>query len=128
LKEWNALRLVSREPSLLAKLFPSIFDKELLEASSLLGLSLSLQNPVKARLILTAKSAQAAQELANRIRNEPQRLLKVQDSELLLHAQPPAVEVDGANVELRFDVPENSARLLLHRLAKTSPAPAIAEN
>jgi hypothetical protein len=128
LKEWNAVRLVSREPALLAKLFPSIFDKELLEASTLLGLSLSLQNPVKARLILTTKSPQAAEELGNRIRNDPQRLLKVQDSELLLHAQPPAVEVDGANVELRFDVPENSARLLLHRLAKTSPAPAIAEN
>jgi hypothetical protein len=128
LKEWNAVRLVSREPSLLAKLFPSIFEKELLDASSLLGLSLSLQNPVKARLILTAKSTQAAEELANRIRNDPQRLLKVQDSELVLHAQPPAIEVDGANVELRFDVPENSARLLLHRLAKTSPAPAIAEN
>ena len=128
LKEWNAVRLVSREPPLLAKLFPSIFDKDLLEASTLLGLSLNLQNPVKARLILTAKSAQAAEELANRIRNEPQRLLKVQDSEFLLHAQPPAVEVNGANVELRFDVPENSARLLLHRLAKTTPAPAIAEN
>src|SRR5687768_3162425 len=128
LKEWNALRLVSREPALLAKLFPSIFEKELLEASTLLGLSLSLQNPVKARLILTAKSTQAAEELANRIRNEPQRLLKVQDSELLLHAQPPAVEVNGSNVEVRFDVPENSARLLLHRLAKTSPVPAIAEN
>jgi hypothetical protein len=128
LKEWNAVRLVSREPALLAKLFPSIFDKDLLEASTLLGLSLNLQNPVKARLILTAKSAQAAEDLANRIRNEPQRLLKVQNSELLLHAQPPALEVDGANVELRFDVPENSARLLLHRLAKTSPAPAIAEN
>lgn len=128
LKEWNAVRLVSREPSLLPKLFPSIFDKELLEASTLLGLSLNLQNPVKARLILTAKSAESAEELANRIRNDPQRLLKVQDSELLLHAQPPAVEVVSANVEVRFDVPENSARLLLHRLAKTSPAPAIAEN
>ncbi len=129
LKEWNAVRLVSREPSLLPKLFPSIFDKDLLDASTLLGLSLNLQNPVKARLVLTAKSAQAAEELANRIRNEPQRLLKVQDSELLFHAQPPAVEVEGANVEVRFDVPENSARLLLHRLAKTSPAPpTVAEN
>jgi hypothetical protein len=83
---------------------------------------------VKGRLILTTKSPQAAEELANRIRNDPQRLLKVQDSELFLHAQPPAVDVDGDNVELRFDVPENSARLLLHRLAKTTPAPTIADN
>ena len=128
LKEWNAVRLVSREPAALSRMFSPIFDKELLEASSLLGLSLAFQAPVKARLILTTSSAQAAGDLAARIRHEPQRLLKLQDSDLLLYAQPPAIEVDGANVELRFDVPENSARLMLQRLAKVSPAPTIAEN
>ncbi|HEX8490607.1 MAG TPA: hypothetical protein VF626_06285 [Chthoniobacterales bacterium] len=130
LKDWNSVRLVSREPPTLSKMFPAIFDKELLEASELLGLSLMLQNPVKARLILTAKSAQAAADLAARIRNESHRLLKLQNSELLLYAQPPEVEVDGADVQLRFDVPENSARLVLQRLAKTSPAPTVvaAEN
>jgi len=128
LKEWNAVRLVSREPAALSRMFSPIFDKELLDASSLLGLSLSFQAPVKARLILTTSSAQAAGDLAARIRNEPQRLLKLQDSDLLLYAQPPAVEADGANVELRFDVPENSARLMLQRLAKVGPAPTVAEN
>ena len=128
LKEWSAVRLVSREPATLSRLFTSIFDKELLDASSLLGLSLSFQAPVKARLILTTSSAQTAEELAARIRNEPQRLLKLQDSDLLLYAQPPAVEVDGANVELRFDVPENSARLVLQRLARVTPTPTVAEN
>ena len=73
-----------------------------------------------------SKSTQAAGDLAGRIRNEPQRLLKLQDSDLLLYAQPPEVEVDGANVQLRFDVPENSARLVLQRLAKTSPAATVA--
>jgi hypothetical protein len=125
LKEGNALRLVSREPATLSKMFPAIFDKELQDASELLGLSLTLQNPVRARLILTAKSGQAAGDLAGRIRNEPQRLLKLQDSDLLLYAHPPEIEVDGANVQLRFDVPENSARLVLQRLAKTSPAPPV---
>lgn len=128
LKEGNAVRLVSREPAALSRMFSPIFDKELLEASSLLGLSLSFQAPVKARLILTTSSAQAAGDLVARIRNEPHRLLKLQDSDLLLYAQPPAVEADGANVELRFDVPENSARLMLLRLAKVSPAPTVAEN
>jgi hypothetical protein len=130
LKDWNAVRLVSRQPSTLSKMFPPILDKELLDASNLLGLSLTLQNPVKARLILTAKSTQAAGDLAARIRNEPHRLLKLQDSDLLLYAHPPEVEIDGANVQLRFDVPENSARLILQRLAKTSPAPTVvaAEN
>ena len=130
LKDWNAVRLVSREPSTLSKMFAPIFDKELLAASELLGLSLTLPTPVKARLIITAKSTQAAGDLAARVRNEPQRMLKLQDSDLLLYAQPPEVETGGANVQLRFDVPENSARLVLQRLAKTSPAPPVvaAEN
>lgn len=121
LKEGNALRLVSSEPGKLAKMFPPVFQSELLDASELLGLSLTLQNPVKARLILNAKSAQAATDLAARIRNEPQRLLRIQDSELLLYLQPPEVETAGASVQLRFDVPENSARLLLQRFARTTP-------
>ena len=128
LKEWNALRLVSREPAGLSKMFASIFEKELLDASALLGVSLNLQSPVKARIVITAKSAQAAGDLAARIRNEPQRLLKLQDSELFFNAHPPEVEQEGAEVQLRFDVPENSVRLILQRLAKVSPTPTIAEN
>ena len=81
---------------------------------------------MKARLILKAKSAQAAGELATRIRNEPQRMLKLADSELLFFVQPPEVEVQGTSVQLRFDVPENSARLVLQRLAKVTPTPAVA--
>ena len=126
LKESNALRLVSREPGKLGRMFSPIFNPELLDQCELLGLSLALQNPVKARLILQAKSSQAAGDLAARIRNEPQRLLKLADSDLLFYAQPPEVEVQGTNVQLRFDVPENSARLVLQRLAKTAPVPIVA--
>jgi hypothetical protein len=126
LKESNALRLVSREPAKLGHIFSPIFSNELLENCDLFGLSLTLQNPVKGRLILQAKSAQAAGDLATRIRNDPQRLLKLIDSELLLFAQPPEVEVQGADVQLRFDVPENTARLMLQRLAKVEPVPTIA--
>jgi hypothetical protein len=126
LKEGTALRLVSREPAKLDRMFSPIFDPELLEQCDLLGLSLTLQNPVKARLILQAKSSQAAGELAARIRNEPQRLLKLADSDFLFYAQPPELEVQGANVQLRFDVPENGARLMLQRLAKTGPGPIVA--
>jgi hypothetical protein len=127
LKEGNALRLVSSEPEKLPKMFPPVFQGELLEASELLGLSLTLQNPVKARLILNAKSTRAAADLAARIKNEPQRLLRIQDSDLLLYLQPPEIEAQGTSVQLRFDVPENSARLLLQRFARTSP-PFMAGN
>jgi hypothetical protein len=127
LKEANALRLVSSEPAKLPKMFPPVFPSELLEASELLGLSLTLQNPVKARLILNAKSTRAATDLAARIKNEPQRLLRIQDSDLLLYLQPPEIEAQGTSVQLRFDVPENSARLLLQRFARTSP-PFMAGN
>jgi hypothetical protein len=48
------------------------------------------------------------------------------DSDLLFYAQPPEVDVQGANVQVRFDVPENSARLVLQRLAKVTPVPTVA--
>ena len=126
LKEISTLRLVSREPAKLGRMFTPLFNNELLENCDLFGLSIALQNPVKARIILKTKSAQAAGDLAARIRNEPQLLLKLADSDLLFYAQPPDLEVQGANVQLRFDVPENSARLLLLRLAKASPVPTVA--
>ena len=107
-------------------MFSPIFNPELLDNCELLGMSLTLQNPVKTRLILTAKTPDAAGELAARIRNEPQRLLKLAESDLLFYAQPPEVDVQGVNVQVRFDVPENSARLVLQRLAKTGPGPAVA--
>jgi hypothetical protein len=126
LKESNALRLVSTEPGKLARMFPPLFNNELFENCELAGISLALQNPVKARLILKTKSAQAAGDLAARIRNEPQRMLKLADSELLFFVQPPEVEIQGTTVQMRFDVPENSARLVLQRLAKVTPAPTVA--
>ncbi|MDP9003933.1 MAG: hypothetical protein M3N12_03990, partial [Verrucomicrobiota bacterium] len=59
--------------------------------------------------------------------SEPQKWLKMQDSDLLLHSQTPEVETQGEDVQLRFDVPENSARLLLQRIAKADLAPVVAE-
>jgi hypothetical protein len=126
LKEVSTLRLVSREPANLGRMFAPLFNNELLQNCDLFGISLALQNPVKARIILRTKSVQAAGDLAARIRNEPQLLLKMADSELLFYAQPPDVEVQGANVQLRFDVPENSARLVLQRLARVTPTPTVA--
>lgn len=126
LKEATAIRLVSREPATISRVFAPIFNKELLDNCEFFGLALTLQNPVKARVILKAKSNQAAGELAAGIRNEPQRLLKMADSDLLLFAQPPEVDVQGPTVQLRFDVPENAARLMLQRLAKVEPAPTMA--
>ena len=126
LKEGNALRLVSRDPAKLGSLFAPVFSNELLDSCDLFGLSLTLQNPVKARLTLKAKSPQAAGELAARIRNEPQRLLKMADGDLLLFVQPPEVDVQGPDVQLRFDIPENAARLMLQRLAKAEPLPKTA--
>jgi hypothetical protein len=50
----------------------------------------------------------------------------VPNSELLLYSRPPEVQRAGSsNLELRFEVPENSARLLLERLAKTEVAQVV---
>jgi hypothetical protein len=128
LNQGSALRLISRDPPKLAQMFHPVFSRELLEASQLLGLSLTLQNPVRARMVMKLKSADAAREFGRQIRSEPQRWLRIQDSDLFLHVQTPEVETQGEDIQLRFDVPENSARLLLRRIAKTDVVPAVAEN
>jgi hypothetical protein len=121
----SALRLISRNPPDLSRVFHPIFTHELLDISQLLGLALTLQNPVKAKLLLKLNSPERATELARNLHDDPQRWLRLPESELLLYSQPPDIQRRGANLELRFTVPENSARLLLGRIAKTDVAAAI---
>lgn len=121
-----ALRLISSNPPNLSHYFSPIFTRELLDSAQIMGLGMTLGNPVKARVVLKMKSNKAADELAEHVREEPQRWLRLQDSEMLLYAQAPEVVTQGPDLELRFVVPENSARLLLQRVAKTNAAPAVA--
>ncbi len=122
----SALRLISRDPPDLARVFHPIFVHELLDDSQLLGLALTLQNPVRARLLLKTKSAEIAAQLARQFHDEPQRWLRLQDSDLLLYKQPPDVTRQGTNLELHFNVPEDAARLLLQRIAKIDTATTVA--
>lgn len=121
-----ALRLISSNPPSLSRYFNPIFLPELLDSAQILGLGISLGNPVKARVVLKMRSIQAAKELARNVQLDPQRWLRIQDSDLLLYGQTPEVITQNASIELRFIVPENSARLLLQRVAKTTPALAVA--
>ncbi|MDQ2824381.1 MAG: hypothetical protein M3R29_02930 [Verrucomicrobiota bacterium] len=122
----SALRLISRDPSDLSRIFHPIFTRELLDSSQLLGLALTLQNPIRARLLLKLQSPERAIQLARDLQNEPQRWLRLQDSDLLLYAQPPEVTRQNASVEVHFNIPEDSARLLLQRIAKTDTATVVA--
>jgi len=122
----SALRLISRDPPDLSRIFHPIFTRELLEVSQLLGLAVTLQNPVKAKLLLKMNSSQSATELARTLHDAPQQWLRLPDSALLLYSQPPEIQKQGSsNLELRFAVPEDSARLLLERLAKTDTAGVV---
>jgi hypothetical protein len=123
----SALRLISRDPSDLARIFHPIFTQELLGSAQLLGLSLTLQNPARARLLLKLPSPERASQLMRDLHNEPQRWLRLPDSDLLLYVQPPEISRQNANLELRFDVPENSARLLLQRIAESDVPSVVAE-
>jgi hypothetical protein len=122
----SALRLISRDPADLSRVFHPIFVPELLDASQLLGLAVTLQNPVKAKLLLKMNSSKNAAELARNLHDDPQRWLRLADSELLLYSQPPEIQRQGdLNLELRFNIPEDSARVLLERLAKTDAGAVI---
>jgi hypothetical protein len=122
----SALRLISRDPPDLSRVFNPIFTRELLEASQLLGLAVNLQNPVKARVLMKLNSSKPATEVARNLHDNPQQWLRLPDSELLLCSRPPEVQrPSSSNLELRFEIPENSARLLLERLAKTDAAQVV---
>ena len=122
----SALRLISRDPPDLSRVFNPIFTPELLDASQLLGLAVNLQNPVKARLLIKVNSSKNAAEIARNLHDNPQQWLRLPNSELLLYSRPPEIQRPSAsNLELRFEVPENSARVLLERLAKTEAPPVL---
>jgi hypothetical protein len=122
----SALRLISRNPADLSRVFHPIFVPELLGASQLLGLAVTLQNPVKARLLLKMNTSKDAADLARNLHDDPQPWLRLADSELLLYSQPLEIQRQGdLNLELRFSIPENSARMLLERLAKTDAGTVI---
>jgi hypothetical protein len=117
-----ALRLVTRSPIDLSRLFGPIFPAEFLEASQLLALEVKLDAPAKARLLVRASDPAKAKELAAGLQNEPARWLTLPDSDFVLSAQPPQVEQKDENLDLHFDIPDGAARLLLQRLAKVQPA------
>lgn len=124
----SALRLISRDPPDLSRVFHPIFSRELLDASQLIGLAVDLQNPVKARILIKVNAPKNATDVARDLRTNPQQWLRLPDSPLLLYSQPPEIQTQGnSNLELRFTVPEDSARLLLERLAGTDvPEGAVA--
>jgi hypothetical protein len=123
----SALRIISRNPPDLSRVFHPIFTSELLNASQLLGLAVNLQTPVKARVLIKVNSTKDAADLARNLRDNPQQWLRLPDSQLLLYSGPLEVQRQGtSNMELRFTVPEDSARLLLERLAKTDAPQAVA--
>ena len=123
----SALRIISRDPPDLVRVFHPIFTRELLEVSQLLGLAVNLQNPVKARVLIKVNSSTRATDLARNLHDNPQQWLRLPDTQLLLYTQTPEVQThDSSNIELRFTMPEGTARLLLERLAKTDTPQAVA--
>ena len=124
----SALRLISRDPPDLSRVFHPIFSRELLGASQLIGLAVNLQNPVKARILIKVNSPKNAANVARDLRSNPEQWLRMPDSPLLLYSQLPEIQTQGnSNLELRFTMPEDSARLLLERLAGIDvPGAAVA--
>ena len=119
----SALRLVARNPNDLASSFSPMLPAEFLQAAKLLGLELSLATPSKARLIVRAGDAAKAKSWAASLQNEPTRWLTIPGSDFVLTTEPPKVEQKNETLDLRFDIPEGAARLLLQRLAKVQSVP-----
>jgi hypothetical protein len=118
---------MSRNPPDLSHAFHPVFTPELLNASQLIGLVLGLDNPSRARLFIKTAQPDHAQQLATALHDDPHRWLHLADSDLLLFTENPTITRQGSTIEINFTVPENSARLLLQRLAKTDTPTVVAE-
>src|SRR5213596_1044798 len=73
----SAVRLISRDPPDLSRVFNPIFTPELLDAAQLLGLAINLQNPVKARVLIKVNSSKNAAEVARNLHDNPQQWLRL---------------------------------------------------
>ena len=122
----NALILMSRDPPKLSRAFHPVFTRELLDSAQLFGLTLGLDNPIRSRLQIKTPSRERAQQLADALKNDPHRWLHLADSDLLLFGENPTISQQDTVIELNFNVPENSARLLLQRLAKSDIPTVVA--
>ena len=122
----SALRLISRDPPNLSRVFHPLFTAELLDSAELLGLALTFQNPPHMRLLLKLPSAERAAQLARDIQSDPQRWLRLPDSDFYLNAQPPGITRRDADLEIHFNMPEDTTRLVLQRIAKSDSAAVVA--
>ena len=122
----SALRLVARNPNELATSFSPMLPAEFLQAAELLGLELSLATPSKAHLVIKTGDEAKAKIWAASLQNEPARWLTIPGSDFVLSTDAPKVEQKNETLDLRFDIPEGAARLLLQRLAKVQPSPTPA--
>ena len=86
-----------------------------------LALEMSLGAPAKAHLFARAANDAKAKDLAAGLQNQSTRWLMIPGSDFILSTQPPKIEQNGNKVDLRFDIPEGAARLLLQRLANLQP-------
>ena len=108
------------------RMFPPVFNGELLAASELLGFS----SRCKTRKSAPGSHGQINQAAAASLLRSGTNRRACFGSRIPICSFTCNTEVDvqGATVQVRFDVPENSARLILQRLARTSTAPTVAEN
>ena len=118
----NGLRLVSRNAKDLAVLFAPFLPNDFLALCDSLDLEMNLANPVKAHLLARATNDTRAKDLAAGLQNQSTRWLAIPGSDFVLCIETPKIEQKGDKVDLRFDIPDGAARLLLQRLAKVQPA------
>ena len=121
LESESTVRVVSRNPADLPRLFGPILPPELLATAQLLGFAVVLDKPVKAHLFVRANDVAAAKELATSLTNDPNRWLTLPGSDYALATQPPKIDRSDADLDLHFEMADGAAWLLMQRLARLQP-------
>ena len=123
LESESTIRLASRVPSDLSRLFGPIFPPELLGPAQLLGFAIVLDQPSKAHVFVRATDAEAAKKLAAAVKANFAPWLALPGSDYVLAADGPKIDQSGADLDLHFNVPDGAAQLLLARLARVTLDP-----
>ncbi len=124
LESESTLRLASRVPSDLPRLFGPVFSAEMLDAAQLLGFAIVVDQPSKAHLFVRLADAAAAKKLAAAVKADFAHWLALPGSDFILAADAPKIDQSGADLDLHFNVADGAAQLLLARLARVQPSPA----
>lgn len=118
LQEKSTFSLISRDPMKLREVTGPLLPTRLLESARLVGLALTVDEKVTARLLIRTEDSQTASEVFRLLRESPSELLRLGDDTVNLFESTPSVSRSGHEIDARFTLPDAAAISFFERLVR----------